>query len=444
MKYRSKNILVYGMGKSGYAAAELLNRLGASVYLYDDDTAALAEAAESLAFSVPINTANFIGFDAVILSPGVPSVMPALLEARLNGTQVLSEIELGYGYCQAAIVAVTGTNGKTTVTMLIDHILREAGINSYAAGNIGTPFCEIAAMLSAADTVVLEASSFQLENIKYFSPDIAVLLNLAPDHFDRYFNLDDYAAAKLRIFEYQSKADFAVLNGDDEEIVKRTAEIAAEKIYFSKSNAGDAYIEDGSIYWRGSHIIHTSELFSSLTHNVENSLASTAACSLLGVQPYAIAKALESFEPPHFRVEYIGRLGGRAVYNDSKGTNIAATLAAAKAMAERTALILGGSDKGEDFRELFMSLPQNVCEVLVTGGNAPEILEAALSVGFKNISYRATLQECVECAARADILNILFSPASASFDRYTSYEERGRDFNALVAALDGFSGVFGG
>lgn len=431
MNFHSKKVMIFGMARSGLSAARLMNEVGAIVYVHDSDTAVLMRAAEELPFSIPVGNKNFCGMDAIVISPGVPSASPELLDAQLNGTEVLSELELGYRFSRAEHVAVTGTNGKTTVVNLIHEILKQEGRKTELLGNVGTPFCSAATTMTEDYVAVLEVSSFQLERIRYFSPEIAVLLNLAPDHLDRYGSFVDYIATKARIFQNQSASDYAVLNADDEKIAELAKNITARRITFSATHTADACIENGFLCWQGERIIAEDELFSQLAHNKENSLAAIAAAKLLDIHTSNVAAALKNFVPPRFRVEYVGKLGNVKVFNDSKGTNIAATLAAVRSMSGSVALILGGSDKGEDFRELFSGLSESVVYVAASGANAEKIRCAATN---REVKVFSELSECFSGAVFSGADVVLFSPASASFDCFLNYEERGEYFDRLFAA----------
>ncbi|MDR3216732.1 MAG: UDP-N-acetylmuramoyl-L-alanine--D-glutamate ligase [Clostridiaceae bacterium] len=437
MKFYGKTVLVYGYGKSGVSASELLLRNGARVLVWDDDKDALALVSEKSG-AVRMCAAELAGVDLVVVSPGVPFDTPMLLEARLRGIRVISEIELGFTFSDAELIAVTGTNGKTTVSMLIYAMLKEAGRAVKLLGNSGNPFCNEAEALTENTTAVVEASSFQLRGIRHFAPDIAVFLNLEEDHLDYHKDFWEYAGAKLRIFENQSESDAAVINDDDKRLRELTENLKARKIRFGSTARSDAYALDDGVFYKGERLFDVASIRLRGAHNLSNVLAATAVAMESGVHPCAIKRAVENFLPARYRNEFIGTAGNKKIFNDSKGTNVASTVTAARAAEGETVLILGGSDKGEDFSRLFASLPKNVIYAVVTGDNAPSVIEGALKAGFLKLSHRATLFDALEYAVSLPVKNVLFSPASASFDRYVSYAERGEDFSRLASGLKDF------
>lgn len=437
MNLTGKNVLVYGYSASGKAATALLLEVGARVWLYDDGEVADslpdgAERAES--FKQAADKA-----DLIVLNPAVPGDKPQIQAAKRAGKRVISEIELASQFCKSQIVAVTGTNGKTTVTLMITEMINNVGRFAHALGNIGVAFSEMAAKLSPTDTAVVEVSSFQLQEIYEFCPDVAVLLNFAPDHLDRHADLAEYAAAKKRIFENQTIGDYAVVNADCPKCLEMASAAKSDIYFFStQKRVRGAYVEDGSVFFENgkkTYITDSANIGARGKHNLENALAAVCAAMLLGIHPQIIAHTLNIFTPPDYRLQYIGEKRGKKFYNDSKGTNIAATIAAAKSMDAPTALIMGGSGKGEDFTAFFKDIPREICHIFVTGANSADIVQSAVDCGFFNISHRATLKECVLDASLSFAENVLFSPASASFDRYADYRARGEVFNKLFGEL---------
>ena len=433
MNLKNKKVLVYGLAKSGLAAVNLLLRSGAEVYVCDDNGIIVPEnttAVPDASFSKEC--------DLVVLSPAVPVGKPELREAVKRGI-VIGETELASDFLDSELIAVTGTNGKTTVTLMITDILNGAGERAYALGNIGIPLSEKVGKLSPSDVAVTEVSSFQLETIKRFSPDAAVLTNVTSDHLDRHGSAENYAKIKARIFENQIPKDIAVINADDETSVKISEGVKSDLFFFSKNKkVRGTYLEDGEIYFsdgRRIHIASCGELSACAGFNLENALAATTVCMARGVHPEIIRKSLKSFVSPPYRMTYLGEKRGKKFYNDSKGTNVSATIASAKCLSENTVLILGGRSKGENFGYLFEKLPKNVVHVFVTGENSREIMDGALSAGFYGITYRRTLSECVKESVLVHADNVLFSPASSSFDRYADYAARGKAFDELFCDL---------
>lgn len=430
MDLYGKKVVVYGAGISGLSAWQLAREHGAAAVIYDDNPQK-AHATSS--------TRVFSDCDMIVLSPGVPPSTPVVLDARLEGKPVISELELASSFCRAEQIAVTGTNGKTTTVMLIDAILKAAGERSYAVGNIGAAFSAVADRLDATETAVIEASSFQLETSSRFAPDIAVMVNITPDHLDRHGNMERYTGAKARIFLNQSESDVAVYNADDENVRSLLPVMRAEKIPFSLSAPVDgAYLSSGFVCFRGKPVVEVAET-DFAGREVENVLAAVAVVARKGISLYTAASVLTSFRRPRFRRRECGNVDGVRIFNDSKATNVYSTISAAESMQGDCVLILGGAKGKEDFSALFNGLPAAVKGAVVVGDNADYIISAAREAGFYGITKCATLEEaCADAVAMAKETqcdNVLFSPSSKSFDNYTSYSERGRAFDAAVARL---------
>ena len=430
MNLTGKTVVVYGAGISGLCAAQLVRDHGGRAIVYDDNPTKHHSTS---------CTSVFNDCDIVVVSPGVPCGNAHVLDARLEGKQVLSELELASQFCAAEQIAVTGTNGKTTTVMLIDHILKYAHIPSHAVGNIGAAFSSIADKLDAMEVAVIEASSFQLEGARLFSPDIAVMLNISPDHLDRHGNMQRYIGAKANIFLNQSASDTAIYNADDVEVAALEAVMVARKVPFSISRPVDgAYISSGFVCYKGMPVVETEEL-DFAGRELENVLAAVAVAAEKGISFYTLAAALHTFKRPDFRRKACGRVRGVNFFNDSKATNVSAAVSAAESMEGDTVMILGGADRGEDLDALFASLPGAVKGAVVTGENAEKMISAAKERGFLNISKSPDIFDaCADAADMAEELgcvNVLFSPSSKSYDNYTSYAERGRAFDAAVERL---------
>lgn len=429
MIFNGKNVLIYGYGKSGKAAAKLLNRRGANVRVYDDDYSKK----DYLIFEEWAE--DFKNIDLVIISPAVSSLKSKVLDLKLNGVPVISEIELGYETCYGDVIAVTGTNGKTTTTRLIDKIISESGIVSYAVGNIGTPFCEVSDKVKAGEVVVLEVSSFQLEGVRNFSPEISVLLNIEPDHLDRHKTIENYEELKSRIFAKQGEGDFLVANIGDERVAALSKRANCAVIPFSLNGKCEgAYIESGTVFFNGEEILDVS-LSPFRGRELENLLAAVCVAKIRKADNAAIKRAVSDFKKPPHRVELIGIKNGKSIFDDSKATNISATISAVEGITDDTVLILGGSDKGEEYPLLFEHIGKNIKRVLVCGENAKSIMHAARLCGYREITECDSLENCVELAYEGDERNILFSPASKSFDRFSGYAERGDKFKEIVDKL---------
>ncbi len=430
MNLTGKTVVVYGAGVSGISAAQLVRDMGGRAVIYDDNPK------KSHSTS---NTAVFRDCDIVVTSPGVRPDCEILLEARLAGKQVIGELEFASLFCAAEQIAVTGTNGKTTAVMLIDRILRAARIPSHAVGNTGAAFSAVADKLDAMETAVIEASSFQLEGMRFFAPDIAVLINITPDHLDRHGSMERYIGAKANVFLRQAESDLAVYNADDPNVMSLEPVIRAKKVPFSLTRPVDgAYLSSGFVCFKGQPVVCAEDI-DFAGKELEDVLAAVAVAAIKGVSFYTMASALASFRRPEYRREECGDVGGVKIFNDSKATNVFSTVSAAESMRGDTVLILGGADRGEDFGELFASLPGLVKGAVVTGDNAEKIVAAARENGFSPVRESPTIADAcadaVELAHELDCENVLFSPSSKSYDRYTSFTERGRAFDAAVARL---------
>ena len=421
-----KKAIVIGMRLSGTAAAALLEKQGYEVVRVDDDPAIAPSAPDC-----PTGE-----FSLAVVSPAIGNDHPLIKEAEACGVRVVSELELGIQFLTGVKVVVTGTNGKTTVCDMIDKILKLSGISCRTMGNIGYPVSQVILDGADYDVNVIEASSFQLERTYTLKPDYAVLTNVAPDHMDRYPDFESYFAAKKRIFRLQTASDAAVLNYDQPLIRELGTHLASEVIWVSGSEpVGDCYIKNNAFYLKGEQLISVKESRLRGEFNRFNMMTAIDVAARLGAGKEALKKFVREYRPLPHRIEYVGVFRGKRCFNDSKGTNVAATLAALNAMEGSTALIMGGSDKKEDFCEFFLDAPEKLKFVAATGANAEKIYGSALKVGFNDISVVKDLRDAVIEAADSDADIVLFSPASASFDRYTGYKERGERFKNLISSL---------
>jgi UDP-N-acetylmuramoylalanine--D-glutamate ligase len=444
---------VFGLAKSGLATVRALLERGVAVVGTD---AAPAEKIGSLPQGDGLElvlgghpSSLLSGVDLCVVSPGVPMSIPALDAARASGIPVIAEVELASRLVPGIVVGITGTNGKSTTTALAAALLRDAGRDAVACGNFGTPWIQFAVEGStpAASPApptrvwVVELSSFQLEGLRRFAPDVAVHLNLTPDHLDRYRSVDDYAAAKARIFESQGEAQVAVLNADDPLVARiRTR---ARRLAFSRSRSLPlgAWLKDGvflaDVAGKGPRVYARREdLQLPGSHNAENALAALAATVPLGVTPETAVRTFRSFKGLPHRTVLVRTRAGVAFYNDSKGTNVDATLKSLDGFPDgRVFLILGGKDKGDDFGRLLPLVRQKARKVLAVGAAGPAVMRAL--AGGAPCEEAGTIARAVEAAAAegrpGDV--VLLSPACASYDQFRNYEERGEVFEGLVRAL---------
>ena len=443
-----KKILVIGLARTGVATSLFCARHGAMVVAVDTRTeSGLAEVVAKLrAANISLQLGgyteeNLDGIDLVIPSPGVPADSDILKAARARNLPVWSEIELADRFLNGRLIGITGSNGKTTTTSLTEHVLKNSGFSTLLAGNIGTPLIDVVEQTNDQTITVAELSSFQLELIETFRPNISVFLNLTPDHLDRHGSLEAYGAAKARIFEKQTAADFAVLNADDPASMSY-APSKPKVFWFSRKQrvAQGAFLLGDEIIFRhhGEEeiILKQSEIPLPGAHNLENVLAAVVAARLVGARPHEIAKAIRSFAGVEHRLEFVAEHNGVRYYNDSKATNVDATLKALDAFPGRILIILGGKDKGSDYTVLQTPLREKAILALLIGAAADKIEKQI--TGSVAIERAGTLQRAVEVALRTaqagDI--VLLAPACASFDQFENYEHRGRVFKQLVNELN--------
>ena len=448
-----KNVLVVGLGKSGVASALFLQARGARVTVSD------AKPQQRLQDEIPVlldkgitvetgkhGERTFQNKDLIVVSPGVPTGLPQLAQARREGTPVIGEIELAARFLQGEIVAITGSNGKTTTTSLTGEVIAAGGCKTLVGGNIGTPAISFVEQSSADTWVVLEVSSFQLETIESFRPHISAILNLSPDHLDRHGSMANYFAAKARIFENQTASDFAVLNADDEPTAALASGLRPGVYWFSRKREVErgAFVRGGKIMFRDERgeraVMSCAEITLKGAHNLENVLAAVAMGSLAGIEAAKIRTAVKDFKAVEHRLEYVATIGGVDYYNDSKATNVDATIKALEAFAGGIHIILGGKDKGSDYRVLNRLLRERARHVYTIGAASRKI-ESQLESSVP-ITSSGTLGEAIRDAsgnARTGEI-ILLAPACASFDQFNSYEERGRAFKAEVRALQAHAG----
>ncbi len=382
--------------------------------------------------------ASFLQQDLIVVSPGVAANLRALQAARKKSIPVWSEIELAWRFLRGKLVAITGSNGKTTTTALVAHILQTSNVPTLLGGNIGTPLLALVETSTDQTVTVAEISSFQLETIESFRPEIGVLLNLTPDHLDRHGTFEEYARAKMRMFENQLERDIAVLNADDPEITKRMP-AKPHIFWFSRQKrvANGAFLRENEIIFRneGSETVLALREQIPLRgeHNVENVLAACATAYLAGATPAAIANGVKTFRGVEHRLEFVAEIAGVQFYNDSKATNVDAAVKAVQAFSGPLLVIMGGKDKGSPYTPLRDLLKERARMVLLIGEAAEKI--AADLAGAVEFNYARTLQRAVETAIeRAQPGDtVLLAPACSSFDQFENYEQRGRVFKEIVA-----------
>ncbi|HTU15177.1 MAG TPA: UDP-N-acetylmuramoyl-L-alanine--D-glutamate ligase [Solirubrobacterales bacterium] len=442
--------LVVGLARSGVAAAMALKAHGQTVSGVDSGSPQGLEELDSagIGYELESDGLNLLdGAGTVVKSPGVPAAAPVIAEARGRGITVIGEMELGWLLVEARYLAVTGTNGKTTTTELAAHIFRTAGRPVAAAGNVGNPLSALSiGGVETGTTVVCECSSFQLEDTVSFSPEVAVHLNLAPDHLDRHGDFDSYAEAKLAIFRNQTEGDIAVLNAGDPELARLDPPGDAAVVRFHAAegeNGSELTLRDGVIRVDGKALLDVSELQILGNHNVANAMAAAAGALSLGLPAESVASGLRSFGGVAHRLEPIAEIAGVRYINDSKATNVEATRTALGSFESGVRLILGGSLKGESFEPLLPMVRERCRSVYLIGeaaGELREALEPALEDGVV-IEDSGDLPSALAAASAAAAAGdtVLLSPACASFGEFRDYEDRGDRFRQLVGELDAHS-----
>jgi UDP-N-acetylmuramoylalanine--D-glutamate ligase len=436
--------LVVGLARSGQAAARLLAGRGEAVRAVDAGNPAGAAGLEALGVEVHLDTdglAQLEGTQTVVKSPGVPREAAVIAAARERGVTVTGELELAWRALPNRFLAVTGTNGKTTTVELLGHLYRTAGEPVAVAGNVGTPLAALVGEVEPDATIVCEASSFQLEDTSLFAPECAVFLNLAPDHLDRHGTLEDYLAAKLRIFANQGNDDVAVFNEDDPALAGVDLGGCARRLGFCVGAGPDCEVSlaEGTIFYDSEALLPVSELGLFGAHNVANAMAAAAAALSMGLDRDAVREGLRSFAGVPHRLELVAEIDGVRFVNDSKATNVASAIVGLRAFDGGVHAILGGSEKGEPFAPLLQPIAERVAAAYLLGATAERMAEElapAVEAGVP-LHRCADLENAVRSAAAAAVAGevVLLSPACASFDAFPDFEARGDRFRELVAAL---------
>lgn len=450
MLFARQTFLVAGLSRSGVSAAEYLLSKGAQVYVFDDveeGGVAAAIAALTEKGCIPVKKEELAEkserCDILVLSPGIPVDHPLPVSFRRAGKRIIGESELGALAIRCPIVAVTGTNGKTTTVSMLESIFRTAGQKAVACGNVGKPITSCLEELGDDGIAVAEISSFQLETLYSLRPHVAVVLNVTEDHLNRHYNMENYIYLKSRLLKNSAESEYAVLNYDDPVVRGFAEKTKAKTVWFSlKEKVDGAYLSEGYFCYGGERLFPESELPLDGAHNRANALAAICAAKLMGVGSASVTAALKTFRGVKHRLQKIGELGGVCFIDDSKATNVDSAIKALSSVKGETVLILGGKDKGYSYEPLFDAVKNSgVVHAVICGENAFRILNAALKQGFSAV----TLCRPFDMAVRVAYLtakrgqNVLLSPASASFDAFKSYEERGERFAEMLDVLRGES-----
>lgn len=433
-----KVILVYGLGLSGQSAIELLKQSQQNIAVYSDEYCEYningLEDRRGLAIDDVLKNVALI-----VISPSILLDCPLLVRAKELNIDIIGEMELGFRNCKSDIIAVTGTNGKTTTVELLGHMLNSYGIDAKTLGNNGIGFSENVTRMQESSVAVLETSSFQLNGIELFQPKYAIVTNISPDHIEYHKTFKDYVHCKKNIFKNQNSDDYSILNYDDG-IVRDFAEDLHSQVYYfsTKQVVKGSYICGNGIYFKENipeYVCNIDSLNIIGEHNLQNTLACITVCKLLNMPNQAIKNSLESFVAPPHRVEYVGEMDGVKYYNDSKSTNISSTLSACKSMNGRTVLLMGGYDKGLSYKELFQELPLKISAVIVYGANKMRLIEDSNCVGYLTVISANDLEDAINIASKVKVKNVLFSPGTSSYDSFNNYIERGNYFVEYIKGI---------
>ncbi len=446
----NKKVLVFGSGISGIGACQLLEAVGKEVVLYDGNTSLnpeemkrqIGEGTKAQIVLGELSEDVIETLDLVVMSPGVPTDLPIVNKMREKGLPIWGEVELAYTYGKGDVLAITGTNGKTTTTALLGEIMKNYKESVFVVGNIGNPYTTEALNMQEDSVAVAEVSSFQLETIHAFRPRVSAILNITPDHLNRHHTMENYIQAKEDIAKNQTEEDTCVLNYEDEVTRKFGENLKAKVLYFSSQRKLEKgiYLEDGNIVYCVEEpvvVCHVDELKLLGTHNYENVMAAVAMAAAYGVPMDIIRKTVKEFAGVAHRIEFVCEKNGVAYYNDSKGTNPDAAIKGIQAMNRPTLLIGGGYDKDSEYDEWIESFDGKVKYLVLLGQTREKIAGTARKLGFENIIMAETLEEAVRTSAKLAKPGdaVLLSPACASWGMFKNYEERGDKFKSYVNAL---------
>ncbi len=446
-----KNVAIIGAARSGIAAAQLLLTNGAKIFVSDSSSEQKLHASiarlQSLGieFETGQHSDRILNSEMIVLSPGVPSNTLILQEAKRRDIQILSELEVASWFCASPIVAVTGTNGKTTTTTLLGRMFHDAKKKHVVAGNIGTAFSSVVTDSDSSSIAVLEVSSFQLDDIESFHPTIAVILNITPDHLDRYeHSFENYIASKCRIFENQTMEDYLIYCYDDEETresIRRLASLHVQTLPFSINQQFDegSFVDEGKLITvlegKRSEIIDINEISIKGAHNLYNAMAATLSAQVMGVSAASIRATLKNFKGVEHRLEFVREVNGVQYVNDSKATNVDSVWYALQAFSEPVVLLLGGRDKGNDYSKLHALVERRVKAIVAIGESSEKVYQEfhRMRNVVKAPSMAAAVKAASELSTKGDV--VLLSPACASFDWFENYEHRGKEFKRIVHEL---------
>lgn len=447
MDFKRQKFLVFGISRSGYSACEYLLKKGANCYIYDETASEKVNTSikileEQGAIKVESDTINEILdlIDVLVISPGVPINHELCVKAKQKNKRILGEFELGVIGEMPLNIAVTGTNGKTTTVYLLESILNEGNIKNSLVGNMGKPITSESEKIKNSEVVVSEISSYQLETINSFNPHIACILNVTPDHLQRHYTLENYVFLKKKIFRNQRESEYTLLNFDDKMVKEFAKDTRGNVQYVSIYNQVEgAYIKEDKVYYKNEYVMDKSDFSLKGEHNLYNQLFAICCSKIIGVDNQTIRSALKNFRGVKHRIQLVLEKGGVRYYNDSKATNTASTISALKTIEQEKVLIIGGYDKGEDYKSLFHTIKDSKVKYLViTGSSRDKMVKQAIECGVNNYAviqdFALAIKHGAQVCCSGDAL--LFSPATASFDNFTDFEQRGDAFIKEVLSLN--------
>ena len=445
MYYKKTSFLVAGLQKSGLSSAKLLLERGANVYIYDKRKSAEVvvniDKLQALGGIVVDDYKSAVDYiDVLVISPGVPIDSDICITYKKAGKRIIGELELGFLEIKTPLIAVTGTNGKTTVCTLIHKVLKDSGYKANLSGNVGTPITSVIDEINNSELSVVEVSSYQLETTYSFLPHVSVVLNITPDHLERHYSMENYTLVKSKIVIPLKESEFAILNYDDDRVKDFSKLTKAKILWFSvKEEVDGGYLKDDSIYFNGEKIIEIDKLLIKEQHNVQNVLATVCALKAVGVETQDIIKSLTNFKGVKHRFQTVCEKNGVIFINDSKSTNPDSTMKAVCSLKTPAVLIVGGSDKRLDYTELFDTIKNSskITRTVITGQSADGMLSSAIKVGLDKVSVVKGFDEAVKTAymlcGKGEA--VLLSPATASFDEFKDFEERGERFVKVAKSL---------
>ena len=445
LEIKNKKISIIGAIRSGLGAAKLAKQLGAIPFVSDAGSEEKLKSSieylknEKIVFEIGKHSDKVFDCDLMIVSPGVPSDSEVIKKAKSKNIKIISELEFASSFCKANVIGITGTNGKTTTTSLCDYLFNECGVKSYSAGNIGLAFSEIATIAKENEFVSLEISSFQLDLIDKFKPKVSMILNITPDHLNRYENsVEKYALSKLKVFDNQDASDYLILSKDSELLNQYFKKVKSNIFFFStkKSVSNGCYLENDEVRFVRNDVIefscNLSDIFIKGEHNIQNAMAVIIAAMIFNLDNEKILKALKSFKGVEHRLELVREIEGIKFINDSKATNVDSVVVALKSFEEPIFLILGGQDKGNDYSMIEDLVVEKVKKIYAIGSSAEKVFNYFHSKVKTEIKkdFDDVINTALSEAREGDV--VLLSPACASFDMFDNYEHRGKVFKSII------------